>query len=150
MLETFTGAQCIKKKNTAKAVEERESAPGLLELYVAAEPLEGHLPRDVVDNQDALPVVRPLRALEHCVRRARVLGQRVLDVRNGDGDLVLLAHFDVRRLGRVYRGRLEVVPNGMECRAGAAGETAAELEFPHFVAYPESVGSTTVHLSMNR
>lgn len=69
--------------------------PGLLELYVAAEPLEGHLPRDVVDNQDALAVVWPLRALEHRVRRARILGQRVLDVRNGDGDLVLLAHFDV-------------------------------------------------------
>lgn len=83
--------------------------PGLLELYVAAEPLEGHLARDVVDHQDALAIVRPLRALEHRVRRARVLGQRVLDVRNGDGDLVLLADFDVRRLGRVYRGRLEVV-----------------------------------------
>lgn len=125
-------------------------SPGLLELNIAAEPLERHLPSDVVDDKDALPLVRPLRALEHRLRRAGTLGQRVLDVRHSHSDLVLLAHFDVGRLGRIYRGRLEVVPNGMECRAGAVGKTAAEFQFPHFVAYPESVRSTTVHLSMNR
>lgn len=88
---------------------------GLLELDVTAEPLERHLAGDVVDDQDTLPLVRPLRALEHRVRRAGAL-----DVRHSHSDLVLLPHFDVGRLGRIYRRRLEVVPNGMECRAGAA------------------------------
>lgn len=120
-------------------------SPGLLELNVTAEPFERHLTGDIVDDQDTLPLVGPLRALEHRVRRAGAL-----DVRHSHSDLVLLAHFDVGRLGRIYRGRLEVVPNGMECRARAAGKTAAEFQFPHFVAYPESVRSTTVHLSMNR
>lgn len=88
---------------------------GLLQLNVAAELLERHLAGDVVEDQDTLPLVRPLRALEHRVRRAGAL-----DVRHSHSDLVLLPYFDVGRLGRIYRGRLEVVPNGMECRARVA------------------------------
>lgn len=128
--EFLRGRMLARSSTTTAAAVDRGDGPwldlaapfgsGLLELDVTAEPLERHLTGDVVDDQDTLPLVWPLRALEHRVRRTGALGQRVLDVRHSHSDLVLLPHFDVGRLGRIYRGRLEVVPNGMERRAGAA------------------------------
>lgn len=127
--ELLRGRMLARTSTTAAAVDGGDGSrldfaasfsSGLLELDVAAELLERHLAGDVVEDQDTLPLVRPLRALEHRVRRAGALGQRVLDVRHSHSDLVLLPYFDVGRLGRIYRGRLEVVPNGMECRARVA------------------------------
>lgn len=123
--EFLRGRMLARSSTTTAAAVDRGDGPwldlaapfgsGLLELDVTAEPLERHLTGDVVDDQDTLPLVWPLRALEHRVRRTGAL-----DVRHSHSDLVLLPHFDVGRLGRIYRGRLEVVPNGMERRAGAA------------------------------
>lgn len=46
--------------------------------------------------------------------------------------------------------RSPLTPNGMECSASGGGETSSQLELSYVVAYPQSVGSTTVHFSLDR
>lgn len=51
----------------------RTHKPCLFNLYIAGELLERDLAGDAVDDEHALLGVRPLAALEHCVRHPRAI-----------------------------------------------------------------------------
>lgn len=78
--------------------------PGLFNLYITRQPLKGDLTGIPIDNENALLVIRSLRALEYCVRSASSI-----EVRYCHCHCVVGSNVDRCYFGDIHTGRLEII-----------------------------------------